>query len=121
MPGVVERAADEPDAAVHHVARRHHVGAGLGLRHRHAREDLERRVVDDLAVLQDAVVAVAGVGIHGHVGDHGQIWLGSFDFSHGPLHQPVGIGALHTVQRLVVAINDGKQRNGRNPKGDYIG
>ena len=40
-----QRRADRADAAVHHVARRDDVGAGLGVADRGAREQLERRVV----------------------------------------------------------------------------
>ena len=42
--------ADRGDAAVHHVARRDRVGAGLDVRDRGARDQLERGVVVDLAV-----------------------------------------------------------------------
>ena len=33
-PAIFERLADRADAAVHHVARRDHVGAGFGMRQR---------------------------------------------------------------------------------------
>ena len=50
--GVVERGADRGDAAVHHVARADDVRAGLGVADGRAREQLERRVVVDLAVVE---------------------------------------------------------------------
>ena len=69
-PCVVERGAQRADAAVHHVARRDDVGAGRGLRDGGAREQLERGVVVDVAVLaQHAAVAVGGVLAQAQVGD----------------------------------------------------
>ena len=62
LPGrvarVVERSADRADAAVHHVARADGVGAGLGVADRGSGEQLDRRVIRDLAVLEHAAVAV---------------------------------------------------------------
>ena len=49
-PVLVERRSERADPAVHHVARRDGVRAGLGLRDRGAREQLERLVVVDDAV-----------------------------------------------------------------------
>jgi len=41
----VERRADRADAPVHHVGGRHHVGAGLDVRHGGAREQFDLPVV----------------------------------------------------------------------------
>ena len=55
---LVERTADGADAAVHHVRRRHDVGAGLGVRQRGPHQLLDGGVVEDLLAVQDAAVAV---------------------------------------------------------------
>ncbi len=67
--GGVERVADRPDAAVHHVGRRDDVGAGRRLTQRRGRHLLDRLVVDDDALAQDAVMAVAGERVERGVGD----------------------------------------------------
>ena len=48
-PARLERAADRADAAVHHVARRDDVDAGLGLHQRLLRQHRHGLVVDDVA------------------------------------------------------------------------
>ena len=58
------------DLAVHHPARRHDVGAGVGLGQRGPRVDLEGGVVVDLAVGgEHAAVAVGRVLVDAQVGD----------------------------------------------------
>ncbi len=49
------------------------VGAGLGVADGRARQQLERRVVRDLAVLEHAAVAVAGVLAEADVGDQHEL------------------------------------------------
>ena len=61
--------ADRGDPPVHHVARRDDVGAGLDVRDGRARDQLERRVVVDLPVRDDAAVAVRGVLAEADVGE----------------------------------------------------
>ena len=52
--------ADRADAAVHHVARRDDVDAGLGLHQRLLDQHLDGLVVEDVAgVVEQAVLAVA--------------------------------------------------------------
>ena len=56
------------------------VGAGRGLRDGGAGQQLERRVVVDVAVgAQHAAVAVVGVLAQAHVGDDEQIGVGGLD------------------------------------------
>ena len=49
---LVEAAADRGHASVHHVRRRHDVGAGARVRHRRPGQQRKRRVVVDLAVAE---------------------------------------------------------------------
>ena len=66
---LVERLADRADPAVHHVRRRDDVGAGRRMRDGRAHELLDRRIVGDLVVDDDAAVAVVGVLAEADVGD----------------------------------------------------
>ncbi len=68
-PRFVEACANRRDAAVHHVARRHAVGARLRVRHGGARELLHARLVRDVVLLarEHAAVAVARVRAQAHV------------------------------------------------------
>ena len=70
---LVERLADRRDAAVHHVRRRHEVGAGHRVRQRRLRQLRDGRVVEDLVALDDAAVAVRGVLAEADVGHHEQV------------------------------------------------
>ena len=71
--GRVEPRADRADHAVHHAARRDHVGPGLRVADALLREERQRRVVVDVelaaAVVQDAAMAVIGVLAEALVGD----------------------------------------------------
>ena len=73
-PRVFQRRADGADAAVHHVAGRDDVHAGLGLRQRLADQHLHGLVVEDVAgFVEQAVLAVAGEGVQRHVGHDAQV------------------------------------------------
>jgi hypothetical protein len=66
--------ADRADAAVHHVAGRDDVDAGLGLHQRLLRQHGHGLVVEDVAgVVEQAVLAVAGEGVQRHVGEQAQL------------------------------------------------
>ena len=69
-PFVSRASPDGADAAVHHVGGREDIAAGLGLDERLADQDLDRPVVVDLAVDQQPVMAVAGIGVERHIADH---------------------------------------------------
>ncbi len=68
-PAAIERGADRADAAVHHVGRRDDVAAGLGLDQRLLDQHLDGLVVDDDAIAQKPVMAVAGIGIERDVAE----------------------------------------------------
>jgi hypothetical protein len=71
VPRGIQRPAARGDLAVHHARQAQDVSAGIGLRERHARVDLERRVVVDAAVGgEHAAVAVVGELVEAQVGLH---------------------------------------------------
>ena len=112
-PSLVERRADRADAAVHHVARRDHVGAGARLRDRGARQQLERRVVVDVAVVaQDAAVAVVGVLAQAHVGHHEQVGVGLLDRARGELDDALVVPGARALG--VLRGRDPEQQHGRD-------
>src|SRR5260370_42622417 len=57
----IEFSADGGDASVHHVGRSDDVGAGAGMGQGLLGEDGDGGVIGDVAVLDDAAVAVVGV------------------------------------------------------------
>ena len=63
----IEAFADRADAAIHHVGRRDDVAAGFGLNERLADQHGDGLVVEDDVVAQQAVMAVAGIGIERHI------------------------------------------------------
>ena len=93
---LVELVADRGDPAVHHVAGGDDVGAGLGVRDRGAREQLEGDVVVDLAVAEEPAVPMRRVFAQADVGDHGQVGVRLLQRAHRHLHDAlvvVGAGA----------------------------
>ena len=69
----VERVADDADAAVHHVGGRDDVAAGGRLGERLLDQGVQRLVVDDVAVADQPVLAVAGERVQRHVADHADV------------------------------------------------
>ena len=106
--GLVERPADRGHAAVHHVGGRDDVGAGPGVRQRDPREQRERRVVVDVAVADDAAVAVRGVLVEADVG-HDERAPGppSSGPAHGLLHGAAVVPGL--AAGLVLALRDAEE------------
>ena len=85
----VQRPADGPHAAVHHVGGRHDVGARAGVRNGGLGQPLEGGVVIHVAVLDVAAVAVAGVFAIADVGDDQQALGLPADGADGALHDAV--------------------------------
>jgi hypothetical protein len=109
--GGLERVPDRADASIHHVGGRDHVGAGLGVRERLLHERRHGRVVHHVAGLVDqAVLAVAGVGIERDVGDHAELGVFALERAHRALHQTVVVPGLVRVQRLRLQGRHGEQR-----------
>ncbi len=116
---LVELVADRADPAVHHVARRDRVGAGLGVGDRRFRQQLDRQVVVDLAVADEAAVAVRGVLAEADVGDHGQVGVGLLQRPDRHLHDAlvvVGAGA-----GLVLAGRDAEEEDRADSGGGDVG
>ena len=77
MAAPIQRASDRRDAAVHHVAGRHHVGAGCGVTDSGVGQQFHRRIVVHAAVgRQQAAVAVVGVFAQADIGDDHEIGIG---------------------------------------------
>ena len=73
-PARLERLADRADAAVHHVARRDDVDAGLGLHQRLLRQHRHGLVVEDVAGrVEQAVLAVRGERVERDVGHQAEL------------------------------------------------
>ena len=58
---LVEGFSNRSHPAVHHIGRRHDIGAGPRMRQRFFGEQLQRAVIIDVAVFDHAAVAVVGV------------------------------------------------------------
>ena len=113
---LVERGADGGDTAVHHVGRRDDIAAGVCLAHGLAAERLNCLVIHDLAIAQDAVMAVVGERVERDIADDAEVRAGILDRAHGPADEVVrvaGQGAVIVLQRRVNRRKDG---NGRNAK-----
>ncbi len=111
---MVETGADGPDPAVHHVRGRDEVGAGARVRDGHRRERLEAGVVDHLAPLDQAAVAVVGVLAEAHVGHDQQIGEHPLDRRHGAHHDTV-----RRVRRRadrILPLRNAEQHHRGNPE-----
>ena len=64
--------------------------------------------------MQDAVMAVGGVGVQRHIGDHADLRLGRFDRGDRPAHEVVAVEGLFAVLRLQILRHLWKQGDGRD-------
>ena len=88
VAGALERGADRADAAVHHVARRDDVDAGLGLHQRLLGEHGDGLVVDDVAGrVEQAVLAVARERVEGDVGHDAELGEALLQLAHDARHE----------------------------------
>ncbi len=98
---LVEGAADRPDAAVHHVGGRDEVGACLGVRHRHPREQVDRRVVVHIAVrAEHAARAVVRELAEADVRDDRQLGRRGADRADAALHDAVVVPGARALRVL---------------------
>ena len=111
----LESLADGADTAVHHVRGRHHVGArrrmGQRLLHQHVGGDVVEHVTRGV---DDAVLAVGGVGVQSDVCHHAQLRHRVFQRPDGALHQAVGAERLLGQQALALGPDDREQCHGGN-------
>ncbi len=108
----VEALADRPHAAVHHVRRRYHVGAGAGLRERGPDQETKRGVVLHVALPDHAAVPVIGVFAETHVTDDGEFRSRPLDRADGLLDNAVVRVSAGSVGVLV--LRDAEQHDGRD-------
>jgi len=110
----VERIANAADAAIHHVGRRHHVDAGLGFRQCLAHQRLECLVIQDHAVAQQAVMAMARIGVERHIADDADCGHRALDLADGAVHQVLRVPCFLAPWALPLERSGGKERDGRD-------
>ena len=93
----IEAGANRADPAVHHVGGRDDVAAGLGLDQRLLDQNLDGLVVDDGAVAQKAVMAMAGIGIERDIAEHAELRHLLLDGANCAADQIVGIERFAAV------------------------
>ena len=111
MPRIVERHADRTDASVHHVRGRDDIAARIGLHQGLPGQDLDGLVVQDHAVLQQSVMAVAGERIERDIAQDADLGHGFLDRAHGTAHQVLGIDGLAATLVAQARIGIGKDRD----------
>ena len=109
----IERFADRADAAIHHVRRRDDVAAGFGLHQRLLHQQLDGFVIEDHAVAQQAVMAVAGIGIERDVAENADVGHFFLDRADGAADEIVRIERLAAVVVAQTRIGIGKERDAR--------
>ena len=113
---MIECRADRRDTAIHHVRWRDDVAAGLGLHQRLLHQHLDRLVVDDRAVAQQPVMAVAGIGIERDVAEDADLRHLLLDRADGAADQVVRIERFAAVLVAPLGIGIGKQRDAGDGK-----
>jgi hypothetical protein len=103
--------ADGADAAVHHVGGRDDVATGFGLGQRLLHQHRHGLVVEDLAVGDQPVMAVAGEGIERDVAEHADVGEFLLDRAHRLADQIVRIERLRTLLVAQRRLGVGKQRD----------
>ena len=116
-----ERRADRADSPVHHVGGRDDIDAGLGLGQRLPHQHRHRFVVEDVtAVVEQAVLPVAGERVEGDVGHQAKLWEFLFQLAYHPRHQALRIPGFLSVRRLERWIDHRKQRHHRDAQLDAL-
>ena len=115
MAFVFQRFANGANAAIHHVRGRHHVGSGAGVRNGLLDQRFYRQVIDHVAgVINQPVLAVGGVRVQRHVGDHAQPGKLLLEGGDGGLHQAFGVPCGARIFALGVLRNHREQCDGGN-------
>ena len=113
--------ANGTNSAVHHVAGGDHVDPGLGLRQRLLHQYGGGFVVQDIPrFVQQAVLAVAGEGVQGHIGHHTQLGKAFFQFAHHLGHKAIGVHGFSSGGVFQRGINHREQGHHRNAQLDAV-
>ena len=113
--GAVERPADRTHSAVHHIRRRHDVAAGCGQQAGLLGEHLDGLIVEDASSLQQAVVAVAGVGVERHVADDADRIAAVFlNRPHRATDEIVRVQRMPRIERFMRLFHNGKESHSRD-------
>ena len=108
----VESVADGADAPVHHVGGRHDVRARARLADDLLAQLLDGVVVEDLAVLDDAVVAHARVGVERNVRAHDRLRESLLEHTDRRRHNPGRVVGFLSTVRLEFVLNFGEEDEG---------
>ena len=115
VSGDLQRFADRADAPVHHVARRDHVCAGLGVRQRLLDQRFDGDVVHDVAArIDDPVLTMRREWIERDVGDHAELRHSLLDGADCSLRETFGIPGFAPVIALRFGRRHRKQRQRRH-------
>ena len=118
---VVESGADGGDAAVHHVRRRHHIDARLGVAESGLGQKFDAQVVVDTAILaHDAAVTVTHILTETDVGDDRELRDVLLDRPDRHLHDALGV--VGGRSRLVLGVGDAEEQHAADAEsGDLSG
>ena len=110
--GVIEGFSNGTNASVHHVARANQIGTSLRLHHRLTTAQLNGLVIEHHPVLaDDAVMAITGIGVKGHIGHDRHIGQISFELTNGCWDQAVFVKTLSAILRLETLRHLGEQHH----------
>ena len=116
-----QRGANRADPAIHHVAGRDDVGAGFGMRYRLAHQGGIGFIVQHVtAGVDQSVLAVRGVGVQRHVGDHAQVREIPLQRADRALRQAVAGPGGDAVERLRLRGGHREQSQRRNLQGHRL-
>mmetsp|Transcript_66113 Transcript_66113/g.131132 ORF Transcript_66113/g.131132 Transcript_66113/m.131132 type:complete len:391 (+) Transcript_66113:420-1592(+) len=104
----VERVTDSADTAIHHVGRGDDVAARACLHDGLLAQLLDRVVVENFAVLDNAVVALARIRVERDVGADDRIGQRILEHCNGARHDPIRIVGLLTSVGLECVVNLGE-------------
>ena len=110
-PSPSSACADRADAAVHHVGGRDDVAAGFGLHQRLLDQHFDGFVIEDHAVAQQAVMAVAGIGIERDIAEDADVGHFFLDRADGAADEIVRIERFAAVVVAQTRIGIGKERD----------
>ena len=118
----VESGANGTDAAVHHVAWGDDVCSGAGVGEGLVAEDGDGFVIEDGSVGGDeAVVAVAVVGVESDVGDDGEVREGVFEGADGEGDEAVGVEGFFCARGFEGVVDAREEYDGADAFGEGCG